>query len=85
MSMITATTWVPRGFAAAFPTRYELNEDEFARIATLAKLQLDDAKDDLEEAREGVEKDSDAPKPRKAAGSRSAEYVGHSQGSDQLS
>ena len=49
--MITATTWVPRGFAAPFPTKYEFDEDEFARIAELAKLQLDDAKDDLEEAR----------------------------------
>jgi periodic tryptophan protein 1 len=51
MSMITATTWVPRGFAAAFPTKYEFNEDEYARIAKLAKLQLEDAEEDLAEAR----------------------------------
>ncbi len=49
MSMITATAWVPRGVAAQFPTRFELNEEEFSRIAKLAKLQLDDAKEDLEE------------------------------------
>lgn len=42
--MITATAWVPRGFAAQFPTRAEFNEEEFERIAGLAKLQLDDAR-----------------------------------------
>lgn len=48
--MITATTWVPRGFAAPFPEKYQFDEDEFERISQLAKLQLDDAKEDLEEA-----------------------------------
>jgi periodic tryptophan protein 1 len=48
--MITATTWVPRGFAAPFPTKYEFDEDEYDRIAKLANLQLEDAKEDLEEA-----------------------------------
>ncbi len=51
MSMITATAWVPRGFAAPFPTKYTFDEEEFARIAELAKLQLDDANEDLEDAR----------------------------------
>ena len=50
MSMITATAWVPRGYAAAFPTKYVFDEDEYGRIAKLAKLQLDDAEEDLEEA-----------------------------------
>lgn len=50
--MITTATWVPRGFAAPFPTRYNFDEEEFERIAQLAKLQLDDAKEDLDEAQE---------------------------------
>jgi hypothetical protein len=50
MSMITATAWVPRGFAAPFPERYVFDEDEYERIAHLAKLQLEDAKEELEEA-----------------------------------
>ncbi|KAG9545985.1 hypothetical protein KCU79_g16186, partial [Aureobasidium melanogenum] len=50
MSMITATTWVPRGYAAPFPTKYQFDEEEFERISKLAKLELDDAKDDLAEA-----------------------------------
>ncbi|KAK4250490.1 WD40-repeat-containing domain protein [Corynascus novoguineensis] len=55
-SMITSTAWVPRGFAAPFPTKYQFDEEEFERIANLAKLQLDDAKEDLEEAQENEEK-----------------------------
>ncbi|KAI8624651.1 WD40 repeat-like protein [Xylariaceae sp. FL1651] len=50
-SMITTSAWVPRGFAAPFPSRYTFDETEFQRIAELAKLQLDDANDELEEAR----------------------------------
>ena len=50
--MITTTAWVPRGFAAPFPTKYTFDEKEFERIAALAKLQLDDAQDDLDEAKE---------------------------------
>ena len=55
MSMITATAWVPRGFAAPFPTKYEFNEAEFERISSLAKLQLEEAKEDLETARKLTE------------------------------
>ncbi|KAF1992072.1 WD40 repeat-like protein [Aulographum hederae CBS 113979] len=56
MSMITATTWVPRGFAAPFPTKYAFDEEEYSRIAKLAKLQLEDAEEDLEEAQEEEKK-----------------------------
>lgn len=52
-SMITTSTWVPRGFAAPFPSKYNFDEEEFERIASLAKLKLDDANDDLEEAQAG--------------------------------
>ncbi|KAK4993274.1 rRNA-processing protein [Elasticomyces elasticus] len=52
MSMITATSWVPRGFAAPFPTRYVFDEEEYERISKLAKLELNDAKEDLEQARQ---------------------------------
>ncbi|KXT15071.1 hypothetical protein AC579_1505 [Pseudocercospora musae] len=55
-SMITATAWVPRGHAAAFPTKYNMDDEEYARIAKLAKLELDDAKEDLEKARDALNK-----------------------------
>lgn len=63
--MVTTSAWVPRGFAAPFPTKYQFDEDEFERIAGLAKLQLDDAKEDLEEAEEEEEE------KKKAVGSSS--------------
>jgi periodic tryptophan protein 1 len=60
MSMITATAWVPRGYAAAFPSKYVFDEAEYGRIAKFAKLQLDDAEEDLEGAKsaEGGESSS---------------------------
>ncbi|KAK8019480.1 WD domain-containing protein [Apiospora arundinis] len=51
-SMITTASWVPRGFAAPFPKKYNFDEAEFERIAELAKLQLDDANEEYEEAQE---------------------------------
>ncbi|KAF2723325.1 WD40 repeat-like protein [Polychaeton citri CBS 116435] len=47
-SLITSLGWVPRGHAAAYPTKYALDEDEYTRIAKSLKLSLDDAKQDLE-------------------------------------
>jgi periodic tryptophan protein 1 len=80
MSMITATSWVPRGFAAPFPTKYTFDEEEFKRIAELAKLQLDDANEDLDEARNAAEggdaeqlkdgEDSDEEAPAKGVKSK---------------
>lgn len=55
MSMITASTWVPRGSASAYPKKYDVDESELARISKLAKLQLDDAKADLDNANAGRE------------------------------
>ena len=51
MSMITATTWVPRGYAAEFPTKYQVDDQELARISKLAKLKLEDAQEDLQNAK----------------------------------
>ncbi|ANB13903.1 Pwp1p [Sugiyamaella lignohabitans] len=59
--MISATSWVPRGFAAEFPVKYDLNDEEVERISHLAKLQLKDAQEALEEAEaEGADVNADA-------------------------
>ena len=55
MSMITASTWVPRGAAARSPTKYDVDDAELSRISQLAKLQLEDAKNDLHVAQAGDE------------------------------
>ncbi|KAI5786417.1 WD40-repeat-containing domain protein [Peziza echinospora] len=59
LGMVTATAWVPRGFAAQFPIRKEFDEEEFSRIAGLARGQLEDAKDDLEIAEKGDDDDEE--------------------------
>ncbi|KAL9060185.1 MAG: hypothetical protein Q9162_000799 [Coniocarpon cinnabarinum] len=59
MSMITATAWVPRGYPAQSPLRHQLDEEEYDRISKLAKLQLDDAKDDLQHADADESEDPD--------------------------
>lgn len=74
MSMITATTWVPRGFAAPFPTKYQFDEDEYDRIAKLANLQLEDAKEDLEEAQAEEENKSNGTSG-KSLKQKDEEYV----------
>ncbi|CCK68700.1 rRNA-processing protein PWP1 KNAG_0B02580 [Huiozyma naganishii CBS 8797] len=38
--MISATAWVPRGFAAEFAEKYQLDDEELARIEEMAKLNL---------------------------------------------
>ena len=59
MSMITALSWVPRGYPAQFPRRHELNEEEFGRISKLAKLQLSHARDDLQDVNSETEEHAD--------------------------
>lgn len=53
-SMISSSCWVPRGFASEFPEKYELDDAEMERITQMAKLELDDARDDLELAKKGL-------------------------------
>jgi periodic tryptophan protein 1 len=81
--MITATAWVPRGFAAPFPTKYDFDEEEFQRIAELAKLQLDDAQEDLENARkqETGAKDEDVMKEDEGSDDEAPSKTLKSQGS----
>ncbi|RYP39488.1 hypothetical protein DL767_002222 [Monosporascus sp. MG133] len=81
-SMITTSAWVPRGFAAPFPAKYKFDEAEFERIAELAKLQLDDANEDLEEAQEeeksaasGTKTEGDSKTKEIAADDNEAEEI----------
>ncbi|KAL9110277.1 MAG: hypothetical protein Q9227_005184 [Pyrenula ochraceoflavens] len=60
MSMITTATWVRRGVAAPFPKKYEIDEAEIERISNLAKLQLEDAKENLEAAKKARDTNSDS-------------------------
>ena len=46
--MISATAWVPRGYASEFPEKYELDDAEVKRIENMANLNLNEI--DVEEA-----------------------------------
>ncbi|KAI9246854.1 WD40-repeat-containing domain protein [Sporodiniella umbellata] len=48
--MISALQWIRKGAAAQKPERYVLTEEEHERISKLAAEQLEEAKQDLEEA-----------------------------------
>jgi periodic tryptophan protein 1 len=48
--MISAIQWIRKGAAAQQPKKYNLNDEEYERISKLAAEQLEDAKQDLEEA-----------------------------------
>jgi periodic tryptophan protein 1 len=78
-SMITAAQWVPRGFAAPFPKKYNFDEAEFERIADLAKLQLEDAEEDLKEAQqdeaESSEEGDDKKKTEKTKKENESEKI----------
>lgn len=55
--MISSSTWVPRGFASEFPEKYELDDEEMARINEMANLEISDAKEEVEEAQKSSLKD----------------------------
>lgn len=48
--MISSTCWVPRGFAAEYPEKYEIDEEEMERINAMANLEINDAKAEIEES-----------------------------------
>ncbi len=47
-TLISALAWVRRGVAAQNPQTYTIDDDELARVSTLAREQLADAQLDLE-------------------------------------
>ena len=53
--MISASGWVPRGFASEFPEKYELDDSEMERITAMAKLQLEEATENGDEEDDSAE------------------------------
>lgn len=64
--MISATKWVPRGYAKRNPDRMDLDDSEMERISAMAKLKLSDAKQDLEEAQKEQQASNGQPETEKA-------------------
>jgi periodic tryptophan protein 1 len=49
-SLISAVAWVRRGVAAQHPQKYVLDDPELERVSALARIELEDARVELERA-----------------------------------
>lgn len=49
-TLVSALAWVKRGAAAENPKQYAVDEKELERVSELARVELEDAKLDLENA-----------------------------------
>ncbi|KAJ8519064.1 hypothetical protein ONZ45_g3969 [Pleurotus djamor] len=53
-NLISAVSWVRKGAAAQHPAKYVLDDKELERVSTLARIELEDAKVELERAHEAA-------------------------------
>lgn len=49
-SLISAVSWVRRGVAQRHPAKYVLDDGELERVSKLARIELEDARAELEKA-----------------------------------
>ncbi|THH32232.1 hypothetical protein EUX98_g1961 [Antrodiella citrinella] len=49
-SLISSVSWVKRGVSEQHPTKYVLDDQELERVSALARIELEDAKKELERA-----------------------------------
>jgi len=53
-SLISAVAWVRRGVAVQQPQKYVLDDKELERVSALARIELEDARVELERAHEAA-------------------------------
>ena len=53
-SLVSAVAWVKRGVSARQPQRYVLDDKELERVSALARVELEDARVELERAHEAA-------------------------------
>jgi len=65
-NLISAVAWVKRGASAQHPTKYVLDDQELQRVSALARIELEDARVEMERAHlaaqtmgEGAEEEGD--------------------------
>ena len=49
-NLISAVSWVRRGVSAQYPQKYVLDDKELERVSALARIELEDARIELERA-----------------------------------
>ena len=53
-SLISCVSWVRRGVSAQNPSKYVLDDRELERVSALARIELEDARVELERAHEAA-------------------------------
>jgi hypothetical protein len=53
-SLISCVSWVRRGVSAQHPSKYVLDDRELTRVSALARIELEDARVELERAHEAA-------------------------------
>lgn len=53
-SLISAVAWVKRGVAVQHPSKYVLDDKELQRVSALARIEVEDARVELERAHEAA-------------------------------
>lgn len=54
-NLISAVSWVKRGVATRNPKKYVLDDKELQRVSALAKIELEDARVELERAHQAAQ------------------------------
>ena len=54
-SLISSVSWVRRGVSAHNPSKYVLDDAELERVSALARIELEDAKVELERAHKAAQ------------------------------
>jgi periodic tryptophan protein 1 len=53
-NLISCVSWVRRGVSVQHPAKYVLDDKELERVSTLARIELEDARVELERAHEAA-------------------------------
>jgi periodic tryptophan protein 1 len=53
-NLISCVSWVRRGVSAQQPSKYVLDDKELERVSTLARVELEDARVELERAHQAA-------------------------------
>ena len=54
-NLISAVAWVKRGVAAQQPLKYVLDDNELQRVSALARIQIEDARVEVERAHKAAQ------------------------------
>lgn len=54
-NLISSVAWIKRGVSAQHPTKYDLDDQELERVSALARIELEDARVELQRAHDAAQ------------------------------